>query len=52
MVMGLGVMGSGAVGWLMGPFLGDAVFGIRYRALRGEMAEVSGVFLGWVGVWE
>lgn len=41
MVMGLTVMGSGAVGWLMGPFLGDAVFGLRYRGIRGEMAEVS-----------
>jgi len=41
MVMGLSVLGSGGVGWLLGPFLGDAVFGVRYRRIAGQMAEVS-----------
>jgi hypothetical protein len=40
-VMGVTVMGSGAVGWLLGPTLGNAVFGLRHRGIREEMAEVS-----------
>ena len=41
MVMGLAVVGSGGVGWLLGPFVGERVFGWRYRRIRGEMGEVS-----------
>lgn len=41
LVLGVSVLGSGAAGWLMGPFLGEGVFGVRYRALRGQMDEVS-----------
>lgn len=40
-VLGISVVGSGGVGWLLGPFLGNAVFGLRYRRLGGEIAEVS-----------
>ena len=36
---------SGSVGWLLGPFLGNAVFGLRYRRLGGEIAEVGVSFL-------
>lgn len=36
-MLGLCVMGSGGVGWLLGPFVGNAVFGVRYRGLRGEI---------------
>ena len=41
MVLGLCVLGSGGVGWLLGPFVGNAVFGLRYRGLRGEIERVS-----------
>ena len=44
MVMGITVVGSGAIGWLLGPTLGTAVFGIRHRGIREEMTEVSGSF--------
>ena len=40
-MLGLGVFGSGGVGWLLGPFVGNAVFGVRYRGLRGEIERVS-----------
>ena len=39
-VMGLTVVGSGGTGWLLGPFLGEMVFGWRYRQLKAGMAEV------------
>ena len=39
-VLGLATAGSGALGWLMGPFVGNAVFATVHRARRGEMAEV------------
>ena len=35
------MFGSGGVGWLLGPFVGNAVFGVRYRGLRGEIERVS-----------
>ena len=41
MVLGIAVLGSGGVGWLLGPFWGNAIFGIRYRRIRGEIAEVG-----------
>ena len=41
MVLGFCVLGSGGVGWLLGPFVGNAVFGWRYRGLRGEIERVS-----------
>ena len=40
-MLGLSVIGSGGVGWLLGPFVGNAVFGWRYRGLRGEIERVS-----------
>lgn len=42
-VLGLATAGSGAVGWLVGPFVGNAVFGVVYRGLRGEIEEVGGI---------
>ena len=42
--LGLAVMGSGGLGWLLGPFLGEGVYGIRYRKLRGGMDEVCPTF--------
>lgn len=33
--------GSGAVGWLLGPFVGNAVFGVAHRRVGGQIAEVS-----------
>lgn len=43
MAMGLSAVGCGAVGWLMGPFAGNAAFGIWYRRLGPEIAGVSAV---------
>jgi len=40
-VLGLATAGSGAVGWLLGPFVGNAVFGMVHRGIRGQIAEVS-----------
>ena len=39
-VLGLATAGSGAVGWLMGPFVGNGVFAMVHRSRRGEIAEV------------
>ncbi|KAF2842796.1 Pam17-domain-containing protein [Patellaria atrata CBS 101060] len=36
-VLGLGTIASGALGWLVGPFIGGAVFGMVFRGVRGEM---------------
>ena len=41
MAMGVGAVGCGAVGWLLGPFAGNAAFGIWYRRLGPEIAVVS-----------
>jgi len=38
MAMGVGAVGCGALGWLLGPFAGNAAFGIWYRRLGPEMA--------------
>ncbi len=40
-VLGLATASSGAVGWLLGPFVGNAVFGMVHRGIRGQIAEVS-----------
>ena len=40
MAMGLSSVGCGAVGWLLGPFAGGAVFGLWYRKLAPEIALV------------
>lgn len=39
-VIGGAFIGSALVGWLIGPFFGTAVFNLRYRALRGQIAQV------------
>ena len=39
--VGAATVACGAVGWLIGPFAGGAVFAMRWRGLRGEMAAVS-----------
>lgn len=41
LVLGLATLGSGGVGWLLGPFLGNAVFGMAHRRLAAQIAEVS-----------
>ena len=41
LVLGLATLGSGAVGWLLGPFLGNAVFGMAHRRVGLQIAEVS-----------
>lgn len=40
-MLGLATAGSGAVGWLLGPFVGGGLFGVVYRRVGGEMREVS-----------
>ncbi|MCJ1259539.1 hypothetical protein MMC24_007377 [Lignoscripta atroalba] len=37
-VLGLATGACGAVGWLLGPFVGNAVFGLWYRRFGGEIA--------------
>ncbi|KAF2810125.1 mitochondrial import protein Pam17, partial [Mytilinidion resinicola] len=36
-VLGLGTVGFAGVGWLLGPFFGNAVFNAWYRNVRGQM---------------
>ncbi|MCJ1322752.1 TIM23 complex component [Xylographa vitiligo] len=38
MAMGLGAVGCGALGWLLGPFAGNAAFSMWYRRLGPDMA--------------
>lgn len=38
-VLGLITAGSGGVGWLLGPFLGNAVFGMAHRRVGAQIAE-------------
>ncbi|KAF2710301.1 Pam17-domain-containing protein [Pleomassaria siparia CBS 279.74] len=37
MVTGFSAMAMMAVGWLIGPFFGNAVFNVRYRAIRADL---------------
>ena len=39
--LGAATFASAAVGWLLGPFAGNAVFGLWYRRLRVDMALVG-----------
>lgn len=40
LLLGLATAGSGAVGWLLGPFVGNTVFGISHRKLGAQIADV------------
>jgi hypothetical protein len=40
-MLGLGTIGFAGVGWLMGPFFGNAVFNAMYRNVRGQIEAVS-----------
>ena len=40
-VLGLATLAFGLTGWLLGPFLGNAVFNAWYRKLRNQIAMVS-----------
>lgn len=40
-LLGLGTAASGAVGWLIGPFVGNAVFGFIFRRFRKQIRVVS-----------
>lgn len=40
LLLGLATAGSGAVGWLLGPFVGNAVFGLLHRKLGAQIAAV------------
>ena len=39
--LGAATFASAAVGWLLGPFAGNAVFGLWYRRLRVDMTLVG-----------
>jgi import inner membrane translocase subunit TIM23 len=39
-VIGGAFIGSALLGWLAGPFFGNAAFNLRYRAIRGQIARV------------
>lgn len=39
--MGAATVGFGIVGWMVGPFLGNAVWKLRNRAVRADMEVVS-----------
>lgn len=40
LLLGLATAGSGAIGWLLGPFVGNAVFGLSHRKLGAQIAAV------------
>lgn len=40
-VLGMATAACGAVGWLIGPFVGNAVWGLVYRRYRTAVAVVS-----------
>jgi import inner membrane translocase subunit TIM23 len=39
-VLGLSTLAFGVVGWLIGPFIGNAVFNTWHRKLRQQIAAV------------
>jgi import inner membrane translocase subunit TIM23 len=39
-VLGLSTVACGLVGWLIGPFFGNAFFNLMYKRLRGQIAMV------------
>lgn len=40
-VLGLATLAFGLTGWLLGPFMGNAVFNTWHRKLRNQIAMVS-----------
>lgn len=40
LLLGLATAGSGAIGWLLGPFVGNAIFGLSHRKLGPQIAAV------------
>lgn len=40
-IMGISTLSCVGLGWLLGPFVGNAVFNFRHRALRSQIALVS-----------
>lgn len=43
--MGAATFGFGVAGWMVGPFLGSAVWGLRNRGVKKEMELVSSFFV-------
>ncbi len=41
LILGLSTVGSGGLGWLFGPFIGNAVFRLVHRRVGPQIAEVS-----------
>jgi hypothetical protein len=55
-VIGGAFIGSALIGWLVGPAFGNAAFNLRFRAIRGQIAQVSsccdsGDVVGLKGRW-
>ena len=44
LVLGVATLGSGAVGWLLGPFVGERVFGLVHWRVGGWVGEVRFIF--------
>jgi len=45
-VLGLGTFACGTVGWLLGPFFGNAIFNMYYRRLGPQIALKEREFYG------
>lgn len=41
MLFGLATAASGTVGWLLGPSIGNAMFGFKWRHMRAQIAAVG-----------
>ena len=51
MALGLGGVAFGAVGWLTGPFAGEALFRVAHRKVIGQMEVVSLFFFFIPSIW-
>ena len=40
MALGISTMGAGALGWLIGPFAGNAVFNLMHRKVKNDILVV------------
>jgi import inner membrane translocase subunit TIM23 len=43
MVTGFSAIGMMAIGWLVGPFFGNAIFNLRYRSIRSDLEIVRNI---------
>jgi import inner membrane translocase subunit TIM23 len=53
-VLGLATAACGAIGWLLGPMVGNGLWGLVYRKYKPSVATVSNCepkAMGWTGFW-